>query len=128
MYLNGLRGNEEDWGAGWKMTGDYIGPADSIYGPSAASVQSPTSNADWTGLATTALTTWGNMRNAELQSKTAIALAPYQAPFGMRYGIPGAVPSPYYAASPGVIAPGTNFTPLLILAAIGIAAYILLKD
>ena len=128
MYMSGLRGmgEGEDWGAGWKMTGDYVGPADAIYGPTQASVQAPTANADWASLASTAITTWGSMKNAELQSRTQIATAPYSAPFG-RYGIPG-VPSPYYAASPGVVAPGTNVNMLLILAAIGVAAYILLKD
>ena len=130
MYMNGLRGihgihglagEGDDWGAGWKMTGDYVGPADTLYANRAASDAPPTANTDWIALGTSALSTWGTMRNAELQSKTAIAVAPYQSPFG-RFGIPGTPPSPYYAASPGVVVPGTNLTPILILAAIGIAA------
>ena len=125
MYMKGLA-EGEDWGAGWKLSPDYVGAADAIYGPTAASGQAPTSNTDWTGLASTAIATWGKLQSEQLQSRTQIAVAPYQSPFG-RYGIPG-VPSPYYAASPGVVAPGTNVNMLLILAAIGVAAYILLKD
>ena len=128
MYLNGLRGLAEgdEWGSGWKLTGDYIGPADQLYSSRAASDAPPTNNTDWIALGTTALTTWGNMKNAELQSKTAIAVAPYQAPF-RRYGMPGVTPSPYYGVSPAVAIPGTNYAPLLLLAAIGVAAYLILK-
>lgn len=86
-----------------------------------ASSQSPTNNADWTKLISTAITTWGNFAVAKTQADTAVKTAPYRvyAPYG--YTASGAP-----VASPlGISAPISGT--MIVLGAAAIAAFLLLK-
>lgn len=76
MYLKGLNGIGSLRDAGVDEVG--WNPADPLPAPSSTP---PTDNVNWTGVVSSAITAWGNLETAKLNSKTAIATAPYSSPY-----------------------------------------------
>ena len=133
MYLHGLKklAEYDEYGnvdMGYGVTGqDLPAPPPAEYGGViAASSQPPTDNSDWTRVISSAITTFGNFATAKLQSKTAIATAPYSSPYRSYY-LPGS--SGVYAGTsptPFNYSTGLSGTTILIGAA-AIAAFLLLR-
>ena len=87
------------------------------------SVQAPTSTVDWTKLAGTALTVWGTYAGQKLQADTTVKTAPYRVYVpGTGYVYPGTAAPVVGSALP------VSGSALLILLALGAAAFIFLKD
>lgn len=79
MYLKGLNGIGSLRDAGYDEVG--WNPSDPLYTPTAGSTAPPTDNVNWTGVVSSAITAWGNLETAKLNSKTQIATAPYNSPY-----------------------------------------------
>ena len=131
MYLHGLKklAEYDEYGnvdMGYGVTGQDLpaSPPAEYGGVIAASSQPPTDNSDWTRIVSSAITTFGNFATAKLQSKTAIATAPYTNRYAYLPGsagyLPGATPSPF------AYTPALSGTTILVGAA-AIAAFIFLR-
>lgn len=115
-----MRGMGDVWD--WNPIDNQLPPAD-VSSPSyPASNTPPTNNADWTGIVSTAISTWGNLETAKLNSQTQIATAPYQ--YG--YARPASsVPASYNMLAPGA---GISTGTLILLGAAAVALILMMKD
>lgn len=134
MYLHGLKDifTDEAQAAGdpWltqQSEGDVWGGGGPVYGGVVApSSQPPTDNSDWTRVISSAITTFGNFATAKLQSKTAIATAPYSNRYAPYY-LPGSTGA-YGGASPSPFTYSTGLSgTTILLGAAAIAAFLLLR-
>ena len=94
--------------------------------PAPATVPSAGGGSDWTGMISTAIRTWGSVEQTQAQAEAQRRLTPYTTrplPTVQRY--PGY--SPFPGSAGGSAFMGMTGTTWLILAALGVGAYYLMK-
>jgi hypothetical protein len=131
VRLSGLGQDEYDYDYGSEV---YY-PPEPVYTPAPESAPLPKAGggSDWTGMISTAIKTWGSVEQTQAQTEAARRLTPYTTrplPTVPRYGSqypyqPGY--SPFPGGAGGSAFMGMSMTTWLVLAALGIGAYYMMK-